>query len=333
MDYLVTGATGLVGNNLVRQILERGGTVRALVRSEGVPDCLAGLAVETARGDIRDAESVERAARGVRCVLHAAADTHIGWHHLERQRQINVTGSRNVGLAARAAGARMIHVSSVDALPDSLDGRPVDEETPDRCKVPCTYVVTKREAEQAVRALMQDGLDAVIVNPGFMLGPWDWKPSSGRMLLAIARVRIPAAPRGGMSGCDVRDVASGILNAATRGRPGHRYILAGENISYFDAWRMFARIVGHPPGPSYLIPSWINGLSGRLGDLWARVSGNETDVNSAMIQMSQRFHYYCSDRARRELGYQPRPFEESARDAWEWLRAREFPTPHSKPSP
>ena len=331
MDYLVTGATGLVGNNLVRTILERGETVRALVRGDGIPECLSGLPVETARGDVRDPESLERAAKGVRYVLHAAADMHIGWHHLERQRQINVGGSRNVGLAARAAGARMVHVSSVDALPDSVDGKPVDEETPDRCKVPCTYVVTKREAEQAVRHLMLQGLDAVIVNPGFMLGPWDWKPSSGRMLLAIARVRIPAAPRGGMSGCDVRDVAAAILNAANRGRGGERYILAGENISYFDAWRMFARIVGQPPGPSYLIPPWINWLSGRAGDLWARVSGNETDVNSAMIQMSQRFHYYCSDRAKRELGYQPRPFEQSARDAWEWLHARGF-NKSSKPS-
>lgn len=319
VDYLVTGATGLVGNNLVRQIVTRGQSVRVLIRTPTIPPALSDLTVEIARGDVRDQPSVNAALRGVRCVLHAAADTHIGWHHWDRQRAVNVDGTRHVAQAARAAGARMVHVSSVDALPASTDGSPVDEETADHCKVACTYVVTKREAEQAVREEIEQGLEGLIVNPGFMLGPWDWKPSSGRMLLALAKGWTPAAPGGGMSGCDVRDVAHGILNAAERGQTGRRYILAGENISYLDAWRLFAQTAGRS-GPKFRWGPLVRILSGRIGDLWGTLSGNETDVNSAMLQMSQMLHYYSSDRARRELDYQTRPFAETVRDAWNWLQ-------------
>lgn len=329
VDYLVTGATGLLGNNLVRQIVERGQTARVLIRSQTVPPALRDLPVEVSQGDVRDRRSVEAAARGARYILHAAADTHIGWRHWDRQREVNVTGSRHVAQAARAAGARMVHISSVDALPASSDGTPVHEETPDRCKVACTYVVTKREAEQAVQDEIAQGLDGLIVNPGFMLGPWDWKPSSGRMLLALAKGWTPAAPGGGMSGCDVRDVASGILAAAEKGQTARRYILAGENISYLDAWRLFARTAGRP-GPKVRWGPLVRIISGRVGDLWGRITGQETDVNSAMLQMSQMLHYYSSDRARRELGYQTRPFTETVQDAWAWLQDhhRRIDKPH-----
>lgn len=326
MDYLVTGATGMVGNNLVRQIVAQGRTVRVLVRNRSASDVLEGLPVELAQGDVRDAQSIRRAAEGVRCILHAAADTHIGWHQWDRQRLINVVGSQNVAQAAREVGARMVHISSVDALPDSRNGIPVDEETPDRCKLNCTYVVTKREAEQAVRDEIARGLDAVIVNPGFMLGPWDWKPSSGRMLIACATRFIPAAPSGGMTICDVRDVAAAILTAAERGQCSRRYILAGENISYLQAWRMFATKGGFR-GPYYCWGPLIRVVSGGAGDLWTRLSGQETDVNSAMIQMSRMFHYYSSDRARRELGYQTRSLEETIHDAWTWLNAHGYVKP------
>ena len=93
-----------------------------------------------------------------------------------------------------------------------------------------------------------------------MLGPWDWKPSSGRMLLSVARHWKPMAPTGGMSGCDVREVARGTLAAADRGQTGRRYILAGENLSYLAAWKLFARVAGRP-GP--LLPAGPAGADGR----------------------------------------------------------------------
>src|SRR5262249_116582 len=122
-----------------------------------------------------------------------------------------------------------------------------DENTAPSGEVPCPYVVTKREAERVVLERVAKGLDAVIVNPGFMLGPWDWKPSSGRMLLKIATGWALVAPPGANSYCDVRDVAEGIVAALERGRKGQRYILAGQTLTYMEALRIFARITGQRP--------------------------------------------------------------------------------------
>ena len=176
MLILVTGATGLVGNNVVRQLVDRGDRVRVLQRAESPQEPLAGLPVEVAAGDVRDAPSVERAAAGVEAVVHAAGYVHVGWTNLNLHRGINVEGTRNVARAARLAGARMVHVSSVDALGLRSREQPADEETPpDRsCTIP--YPMTKREAEETLLAEVAQGLHGVIVNPVFMLGPWDWKP-------------------------------------------------------------------------------------------------------------------------------------------------------------
>ncbi len=190
----------------------------ALVRQPEPGPALADLDVEICHGDVTDPASVLRAMDGVGYVIHAAGDLHIGWRNLERQRRINVQGTAHVAQAVRTQGARLVHVSTVDTLPASTDGSPVNEESRGEAKIGITYVVTKREAEEVVQAERQQGLDAVIVNPGFMLGPWDWKPSSGRMLLSVARHWKPMAPTGGMSGCDVREVAQGTVSAANEAK-------------------------------------------------------------------------------------------------------------------
>ncbi len=266
-EFLVTGATGLLGNNVVRQLRQDGRSVRVLVRSAGSVPALGDLDVEICRGNVTDAEAVRQAAEGVSYVIHSAGDLHIGWRNLERQRQTNVVGTAHVAQAARDVGARLVHVSTVDALAASDDGQPVDEERTQTSKLDCTYVVTKREAERVVREQQQQGLDAVIVNPGFMLGPWDWKPSSGRMLLSVTSRWTPAAPWGGMSGCDVREVARGTVAAAERGVGGRQYILAGENMTFLQAWQLFARVAGRP-GPLFRAGPLVRLVAGYGGDLW-----------------------------------------------------------------
>lgn len=316
---LVTGATGLVGNNVLRQLLDRGRRVRVLVRDRSDPRALAGLDVDKVVGDVCDRESVRCACRDVACVIHAAGYVQIGRRNGERHRAINVEGTRNVAEAARCGDARMIHVSSCDAVGLRSMKVPADEETPLAEPIRCWYVITKREAERVVLDEHARGLDVVIVNPGFMLGPWDWKPSSGRMLLEVARGRGWLAPRGCISVCDVRDVAAGILSAVERGSGGRRYILAGRTMTFLEAWRLFAAVSGGrrplaAPGPIML---WVGG---QLGDLFGRIRGKECDLNSAAIALARLPKHYNSARAQAELGYQSRPVEESVRDAWAWFR-------------
>ncbi len=285
MTTLVTGATGLVGNNVVRLLLDRGEQVRVLVRNCSDSSPLQGLNVETVRGDVQDLASVQRAFEGVDRAVHCAAHVHIGWRGLKQQQAINVEGTRHVADAALQSGARLVHVSSVDALGVGTLDQPIDENSEFDGAVLCPYVATKREAERVVLERVARGLDAVIVNPGFMLGPWDWKPSSGRMLLKIATGWALVAPPGANSYCDVRDVAEGIVAAMERGRTGERYVLAGKTLTYMEALKIFARITGQRP-PFRIARKVTVRVVGCVGDLLAWITGRESDVNSAATEMS-----------------------------------------------
>jgi dihydroflavonol-4-reductase len=319
MVTLVTGATGLVGNNIVRRLLAEGSAVRVLTRENADPRPLAGLDVQIAHGDVRDPQAIARAVQGTSCVVHAAGYVHIGWHGWDRARAINVEGTRHVAQAARAQGVKLVHVSSLDALGSATRQRPADEETAPVGGVLCPYVVTKREAEQVIFELVAEGLDARIVNPGFVVGPYDWKPSSGRMLLSVAKGWGLFAPLGANSYCDVRDVASGVLAAAGRGQPGRRYILGGEVLTYFQAWRVFADVTGGTP-PVFPLGPFNRMAAGYFGDFVAKLTGHEPDVNSAATAISAQMRNFSSARAEQELGYRPRPLREAAADAWTWFR-------------
>ena len=254
--------------------------VRVLARPGFQPRVFADLDLQIEPGDVCNADDVRRAVRGAVGVVHSAGYVQMGWSRPEAYRAVNVEGSRNVAVATREAGVRMVHVSSCDALGVRSLADPADEDTPFAGAAPVPYAVTKAQAEGVVLEEVARGLDAVIVNPAFMLGPWDWKPSSGRMLLAVARGQGWFAPPGHFNVCDVRDVAAGILAALDRGQSGRRYILGGETMSYLDAWRLFADVVG-VRRPIGRIGPVITRLAGWGGDVWGRLSGTEPDVNSA----------------------------------------------------
>ena len=180
MRTLVTGATGLLGNNVTRRLLSRGDRLRVLTRSVSDPRPLAGLDVEIVHGDVRDKDSVARACRDMDLVIHAAAVVHIGWSDSAIHRAVNFEGTRSVGRAALRCGARMIHVSTTDTVGVGTFDKPSDEDTPYGGNPPCPYSLTKLAGEEVIQELVSEGLDAVIVNPSYLLGPNDWKPSSGR---------------------------------------------------------------------------------------------------------------------------------------------------------
>ena len=318
MSILVTGATGLVGNNVVRHLLQQGRAVRVLVREGADQRPLDGLSIERCYGDVRDADAVTRACAGVTAVIHSAAYLHIGREKLALQREINVRGTENVARAARLAKARLLHISTINALDVPADGVPLDETGQGRQNVPCGYVLTKQEAEAVVRREIANGLDGLIANPGFMLGEWDWKPSSSRMFIQVVRRRPLLAPRGGLSVCDIDDVTAALIQALDHSPTGRQFILAGHNITYLELWRRMAACAGSRPPLGRIGPviSWGAGL---VGDTLARLRGNESDLNSAAVRMSGLFHFYSSERAKAELNYRPRPLEETIRRTYAWL--------------
>lgn len=324
MRIVVTGATGLLGNNVVRAAVRQGHEVIALSRHASQNKALRGLPVIPVDGNISDRDSLRRAiADPLDGLIHCAAHIHIGWTERNEADRINIQGTRNLLELAKDRGTRCVHVSTVNVLPvgakDRAHDGANDEDSQGDPQIPCTYVLSKTGAEQEARAAIDRGEDVVIVYPGFMLGPWDWKPSSGRMVIDLSHGAPPMAPSGGCSVCDARDVADATLRALTDAPKGGRYILAGENWTYFRLWSEIAARFGcrkpwiamRPPG------RW---LIGTVGDAITMITGREPIFNSASLRMGAQFHWYSSQRAKDVLGYQPRPAGQSLDETIAWFR-------------
>ncbi|MFN6108988.1 MAG: NAD-dependent epimerase/dehydratase family protein [Planctomycetota bacterium] len=319
MRVLLTGATGFLGNNLLRLLVAEGHEVQLTLRPGAGGRALAGLKFDPVPGDLTNVERLLAESSDFDVLIHAAAMIQIGWSRLVESRQVNVTATERLAEFCRLKKRRMIHVSTVDTLAHAPDGRPRTESDREPGKPPISYVQSKREAEQKMLEQIEQGLDGIIIHPGFMLGPWDWKPSSGAMLLAIAGGPTPLAPAGGCSAVDVRDVADGILKAVDRGRRGERYILGGENLSYLELWQKMARAVGKRNGPRAKLPNWLAGIAGRVGDLAGKWMRQEPQVNSGATAMGQLQHFYSSEKAISQLGYRIGSLDDAIDDEWQFL--------------
>lgn len=326
MLALVTGATGLVGANVVRELLSAGWDVRVTVRPTSNPLALTDLPVQRVAADVEDPRSLDGAVAGCDAVVHAAAAVWVGATGDALLERVNCGGTEAICRAAGEAGVRrLVHISSVDALGLGTRERIANEDTAPNPEqgwreavfLGCAYARTKRRAEEIALAHGRSGLDVVVVNPAFMLGPWDTRPTSGRMLLAVGSGRALAAPGGGNCFLDVRDAALGVRLALERGVPGRRYILGGENLTYLDAWRRFAALVG-ARGPVGVVPAWASGAAGRLGGLWSRVA-SEPEINPITAAVGELPHWYDSTRARTELGFPVTDLDRGVRDAWAWF--------------
>ncbi len=322
MKAAVTGATGLLGGNLAAELLDAGWDVRCTRRQTSRIAHLDGLPIEWVIADLSDPGGLEAAFRDVDVVFHCAAQVVMSWKVTPAMEAANITGTANVLDAVATAGAdRLVHCSSTVAVGLSEDGEPVDETcefNTARLGYGDGYVTTKRRSEEM--AIARDDVDVVVVNPGFMFGPMDVKPGSGKMIVEIANGRNPFYSPGRNSFVDARDVARGMIAAAKKGVRGDRYILGGENIGYRDIMQRIAK-VADVRAPSITFPRWLAMLVGRIADLVEVITKKEQLLNTVNVSWG-----YCdrflvsSDKARRELGYTTRPIEESIADALAWFR-------------
>jgi dihydroflavonol-4-reductase len=320
---VVTGASGLLGGNLAAELRAEGHEVIATRRAGTRVAHLEDLGLVWRDADLGSRDALTRAFEGAEAVFHCAAAVSIKREVTAEMTAVNVTGTANVIEAAIAAGVpRLVHTSSVVAVGLTTDGRPCDETATWNFEAQGmldAYAITKRRAEDVVHAA-RDRLDAVIVNPTYMFGPRDARPSSGRLIVDVARRRVPGWTPGHNNFVDVRDVARGMIAAWRRGRRGERYILAGHDMSYRDVMREIARVAGVAP-PRLGVPRPLAWALGQWGDLVER-RGGEPLVNSVQLRyaFSDRFRFR-SEKAATELGYQVSPLEPAIRDAIAWFRA------------
>lgn len=321
---LVTGATGFVGSAVVRALVARGHSVRALARRTADRRNLAGLPVETVEGDLTDPASLVRAAAGCRYVFHVAADYRLWVPDPEGMMRVNVEGTRLVMQAARTAGVeRIVHTSSVAALGLTSDGTPADETTEvTEETIVGPYKRSKYLSEQAVLAMVrEDNLPAVIVNPSTPVGPRDIKPTpTGRMIADAASGRLPAYLDTGLNIVHVDDVAEGHVLALERGRIGEKYILGGEDLPMLRLLALVEEVAGRR-GPRLRLHEALLWPVALLNEGVARVAGIEPMVTRDHLRMARKKMFFSSAKAKAELGYAPRPVRQAVEDAVAWFRA------------
>jgi dihydroflavonol-4-reductase len=327
LRVLVTGASGFIGANIVRALLTAGHDVRALVRTPHVPPSLAGLAIDTARGDIRDAASIETALAGCDALIHAAALYEITGFPEREFIDTNVAGTRNVLEAARNAGiGRIVYTSSVATVGYLSHRQPADECSFARPEdAPSPYHRSKIYAERLVLAAAREGAPVVVLNPSAPVGAWDTKPTPlGRMIVDFCAGRMPGYVATGLNVVDVEAVAAAHVAALTRGEIGERYIIGGANLPLIELLRLIGDAAGRRP-PRLRVP-WLAAYLVALADegLVRRVRGGRARVPIAGVRHARHWAYYDSSKAKAALGLgQADPAPAVAR-AVEWFRANGY---------
>lgn len=323
MRAAVTGASGHLGANLVRALVEEGHDVAVLVRDD--TRAVEGLPVRVVRGDLFEPAALRRALDGAETVFHLAARISIDGDPGGAVRRTNVLGPREVVAACRDVGVRrLVHVSSIHALSPRPADAPVDEgRLPSDTDADApAYDRSKAHGEREVLDGVARGLDAVIVNPTAIIGPHDWKPSRmGRVVLALARGRMPALVDGGFDFVDARDVARGAIEAARRGRRGERYLLSGSWWSVAALAREVARISGTRP-PRLVAPMALARIGAPFVEIASRLAGAEPLYTRESLRALRGHRDVRHDKATRELGYAPRPLETTLADTLAWFGSR-----------
>ncbi|HXN98202.1 MAG TPA: hopanoid-associated sugar epimerase [Candidatus Acidoferrales bacterium] len=320
MTTLVTGATGFVGSHVARQLVNAGQSVRALVRPGSNLEALAGLHLEYFEGDLRHANSLERAMQGVRRVFHVAADYRLWTPRPEEIYQNNVDGTRKLLAAAQRAGVeRIVYTSTVATIAVPRHGALPNEDTHASLdEMIGHYKRSKFLAEGAAIEAAASGVPVVIVNPTAPVGPWDWKPTpTGRIILDFLKGKMPAYVDTGLNVAAVEDIAAGHLLAAEKGRVGERYILGARNMTLKQIFDALSAITGRP-APRVRLPHAIALAAGYADQLFSRLAGREPQIPVEGVKMSRHRMFVESDKAVRELGYQPTSVEAALERAVRW---------------
>jgi dihydroflavonol-4-reductase len=318
----VTGGTGFLGYHLVRLLGDMGARVRIFAPDPPADHPVRRLKhAEIVPGDVLDLAAVRKAVSGCSVVIHAAGIVAVRGAAAKRAWPVHVDGTRNV-LEALEPGARLVHTSSVVAVGASRGKDVLSEENPfNIAQLKLDYVQSKRAAEELVLASPKD---VVVVNPSYLIGPEDYDRSvMGQFCHRFWRGRVPLVPPGGLNLVDVRDAAAGHLLAAERGRRGKRYILGGEDYDYRSFLRLLAEIAGFRPRWLPQLPSPLFTAIAALKEVRGRLLGREPYPSLAHARLNRFYWFFSSDRARRELGYNPRPVRESLADAYAWYASRE----------
>lgn len=324
MKILLLGATGLLGHNVLRLLLERGDSVVALVRDGSricLPEAFCHSPQLTIRkGSLFSLDDIRQAAQGCDAVVNCAGTTDMSLLRYEDYLPVNRQLVEHLLQILDETGiATLVHVSTANTIGLGSRTLPADEQSP--MEPPFTrsyYALSKREGERLILQAAQSHPDRhmVILNPGFMVGAYDTHPSSGKLLLAAYKRRWMAAPQGGKSFVSVVDAAVAVVNALTMGRNGERYLLTGENRSLQDFYALQAEVCGYRQH-FVPLPRWMVAVAGRIGDVlrWLHIP---TQLSTRNVRQLMIMEYYSNGKACRELALPQTPVADAIRDFFTW---------------
>jgi dihydroflavonol-4-reductase len=321
---LVTGATGHIGNVLVKELLRKGEKVRVLVLPGEDLSPLNSMDVEVYKGDVLDQTSIKQAMEGIEYVFHLAGIISIMPGKDELVHDVNVNGTANMVKAARSAGVkRFVYTSSIHAFKRVAHGIIIDENIPiDPDSAIAAYDRSKAEATLAVLAESKMGLPAVIVCPTGVLGPYDFKGSELGILISDWMVhKVNFLIDGKYDFVDVRDVVQGMISARDRGVIGQIYILSGESIRVIDIWRMVKELADFKS--SFIqIPTKLAIATARISQWYYNASHSKPRFTTYSIETLHSNSTITNIKARQALGYSPRSMRETIADTINWWRDR-----------
>ena len=323
---LVTGADGFLGSNVVRQLLIQGYKVKAFLQPDRNTNSLDGLEIDSIVGDILIEDDLLSASTDCDFIIHTAASTSIWPTRSEMVKRVNIEGTQNVVKAALAPQIkRLVYVGTASSFGFGSKLAPGNELTPFISnKYGLDYIDSKKQAQtNLLKAVQNQKLAAIVVNPTFMLGPYDTKPSSGALLVALYEGKVPGHTKSGRNFIYVKDAATAIVNALTQGRIGECYILGHENLSYKE----FYQIVGeqlHINPPKFLIPKPLILLFGWVSQTIANLTGKPAAISLPVAKASLDTHFYSSKKAVSELGLPQTPIAVAVKEAFEWFRTNNY---------
>jgi dihydroflavonol-4-reductase len=320
-NVLVTGADGLLGNNLVRLLLKKKYQVKVFLQSGKPLGFLSDLPIEVSHGDILNENEVLAAVKGCDVVIHAAALTNTWPTKGDIYYKVNVDGTRNIINAVKEFGvSRLLHIGTSNSFGAGTTEKLGTEKNPfiaDKYKL--DYITSKYKAHELVLDEVKNhDLPALILNPTFMIGPYDVKPSSGKMIISVAQGKVPGYSQGGRNFVYVNDVTTAIVNAIDQGRIGEGYVLGNANLSYKDMFGKIAGIVGVKT-PSLSMPKGVVKTYGWMSEAMAKITGSEPTISYPLAVISNEEHYYDCSKAVNELDMPQTSIESAIKEAVDWF--------------
>lgn len=324
MAIAVTGASGHLGNTLVRKLAGQGEKVRAVFRSDPPYQLPAGA--EAVYTELNDVEGLMRAFDGASTIFHTAGAISIGLGAKKRLSAVNVEGTKNVIKACLAlGGVRLVYIGSIEAFDLLTCSYPVSENSPIHPgNTIMPYGRTKALATLAIdEAVRNRNLDAVTIIPTGFIGPHDYKltPMTS-MVRDFCDGKIPARIKGGFDFVDIRDVAAVAMAAATEAKAGQRYVVSGRYATVAEIFEILENLSGIR-APRFEIPSSLSTIWGGIAECFYALVGKQPRYTRKSLKILSLGVSVSSQKAKVDLGYAPRPIEESFSDTLEWLRCRE----------